>query len=339
VILHPDQYARPVRFRGRLHTAVRSLRELSDVARLRSDLDAFRAQVGGLHARFVQGLPPDRLSDAEFQVFSQFGEDGIIQFLINHVPIEHEVFIEFGVQSYAESNTRFLLVHDNWHGLIIDGGDSHIDFTQRLGLDWQYHLDAVQAFIDRDNINHLIRAAGIEGDIGLLSVDIDGNDYWVLERIDAVSPRIVVVEYNSVWGPDAAVTVPYRADFRRAMAHPSQLYWGASLMALTRLLRRRRYALVGGNRAGNNAFYVRDDVLGDLAAQPVAGVYRRSRFRESLDPEGRRTYVSRHEDRLALLADMPLWDLDANALVSVGERYGAGADTASGGRDARSARR
>jgi hypothetical protein len=292
------------------------------IATLQRELDALRVQLGGLESRSVAQLPPDRLRDAEFTVFSQFGEDGILQFLVQRIPIEHEVFVEFGVEDYHESNTRFLLVHDNWRGLIIDGGRTHVDFLRATGLGWRHHIDAVSAFIDRDNIDDLIRSAGIEGDIGVLSVDIDGNDYWVLERIEVVSPRILIVEYNSTFGPEAAVTVPYDPAFVRGEKHASWLYWGASLAALTRLADRKGYALVGGNRAGNNAFYVRRDVLGDLLEVAVADAYAPSRFRESRGPGDELSYVSDHRDRLALFIEMPLWDLDSEATVTVGERFG-----------------
>jgi hypothetical protein len=292
------------------------------MATIQSELDALRVQLGGLESRSVAALPPDALRAAEFTVFSQFGEDGILQFLVQRVPIEHEVFVEFGVEDYHESNTRFLLVHDNWRGLIIDGGTTHVEFLRATGLGWRHHIDAVSAFIDRDNINGLIRGAGIEGDIGVLSVDIDGNDYWVLERIDVVSPRILIVEYNSTFGPEAAVTVPYDPGFVRGDQHRSWLYWGASLPALTRLADRKGYALVGGNKAGNNAFFVRRDVLGALPEVGVADAYAPSRFRESRGPGGELTYVSAHRDRLALFADMPVWDLDREATVTVGERFG-----------------
>lgn len=293
---------------------------VDDSPLLRRDVDALRSQMGGIEARFVRDLPADGLWDAEFRVFSQFGEDGIIQFLVQRVAIENQIFVEFGVQDYSESNTRFLLTHDNWRGLILDGDNAHVTFARATGLDWQYGLDALRAFVDRENINGLLRDAGIEGDIGLLSIDIDGNDYWVLEQIDAVSARILIVEYNSTWGPEAAVTVPYAPDFERARAHPSNLYWGASLAALTRLADHRGYALVGGNSAGNNAFFVRRDVLGEIPEQSVAAVYRPSRFRESLDC-GQRSYVSDIRERLELLAQLSLWDLDAADLVTVSDRY------------------
>jgi hypothetical protein len=104
-------------------------------AQLSTEMDRLRRQVGGLEAARVRALPPDGVRDAEFQVFSQFGEDGILQFLVAHVPVpvEAEVFVEFGVEDYTESNTRFLLVHDNWRGLIMDGGDAMHEFLRASG--------------------------------------------------------------------------------------------------------------------------------------------------------------------------------------------------------------
>lgn len=300
---------------GSLLTAGQQIRGVHD------ELDALRTQLGGMESRLVATLPPSAIRDAEFTVFSQFGEDGILQFLVQRVPVEREIFVEFGVEDYHESNTRFLLVHDNWRGLIIDGGRGHLEYLRSTALGWRHQIDGVSAFIDRDNINDLIRSAGIEGDIGLLSVDIDGNDYWVLERIDVVSPRILSVEYNSTFGPEAAVTVPYDPGFVRSEHHSSSLYWGASLAALTRLANRKGCALVGSNRAGNNAFFVRRDLLGDIPELTVAEAYAASRFRESRGPDGELTYVSDHRDRLALLAEMPLWDLDREATVTIAERY------------------
>jgi hypothetical protein len=292
------------------------------VQAMQRDIDALRAQMGGLESRQVGQLAPDRLAESEFTVFSQFGEDGIIQFLIAHVPIENKVFVEFGVEDYRESNTRFLLVHDNWRGLILDGGESHLAFIEETGLRWRHTIDAVTAFIDRDNINGLIAGAGVEGEIGLLSVDIDGNDYWVLEAIDVVSPRILVVEYNSVFGPEAAVTVPYDPGFVRGEKHWSHLYWGASIAALTRAAERKGFTLVGGNRAGNNVFYVRDDVIGELPAVEGAKAWRESPFRESRGPAGELTYVTNRMERLRLMRDMPVHDLDMGDTITIGERFG-----------------
>lgn len=292
-------------------------------ASLRHDLDGLRTQLGSLESRSVAALADDEIARAEFKVFSQFGEDGIVQFLVQRVPIEHDVFVEFGVEDYSESNTRFLLVHDNWRGLVIDGSDAHERFLRASGLGWRHHVDAVTAFIDRDNIDELIRSAGIEGDIGLLSVDIDGNDLWVLERIEVVSPRILIVEYNATFGPEAAVTVPYDPTFVRGEKHWSNLYWGASLAAFARVAGDKGYALVGGNRAGNNAFFVRRDVLGSIPEVGVKEAFRPSRFRESRTPEGELSYVTDLQERLRLMRDLPVHDLAAGAEVTIGERFGA----------------
>lgn len=285
------------------------------------ELHRLQAQLGGLESRAVAALAADELRRAEFSVFSQFGEDGIVQFLVQRVPIDDDVFVEFGVEDYSESNTRFLLVYDNWRGLVLDGGSSHVDFARRTGLNWRQHLDTLTAFVDRDNINGLIGSAGVKGDIGLLSIDIDGNDLWVLEAIDVVSPRILIVEYNSTFGPEAAVTVPYDRGFRRAAAHYSHLYWGASLAGLDRVAGSKGYRLVGGNSAGNNAFWVREDVAGDIPAVTVADAYAPSRFRESRARDGSLSYVGDHRERLALMREMRVWDLDAESEVPITARF------------------
>jgi hypothetical protein len=306
----------------RLRSALGALNGGAQIAAVTDELDGLRAQLGGLESRNVAALGPDELAKAEFQCFSQFGEDGVIQFLVQRVPIGRDVFVEFGVGDYRESNTRFLQVHDNWRGLIMDSADAMHSFLRSSGLAWRYEVDAKTAFIDRDNINDLIRTAEVEGDIGLLSIDLDGNDYWVLESINVVTPRIIVAEYNGVFGAEAAVTIPYDPTFVRGERHWSWLYWGASLTALTRLANEKSYALVGGNRAGNNAFFVRRDVLGDIPEVSIEEAYVQCRFRDSRNRSGQLSYVSSHEDRLGLIADLPLIDLDSGRDVTVAERFG-----------------
>src|SRR5262249_38972425 len=137
-----------------------------------------------------------RLSDAEFKVFSQYGEDGIIEWLVHALDIKRTTFVEFGVENYLEANSRFLLQNRNWRGVIIDASRANIESVQTQDIYWQYDLQAINAFISPGNINSIIAGSGLRGDIGLLSVDIDGNDYWVWDAIDAVSPVICICEYN-----------------------------------------------------------------------------------------------------------------------------------------------
>jgi hypothetical protein len=246
--------------------------------------------------------------NSEFKVFSQWGEDGIIQYLIRHVPIERKLFVEFGVENYAESNTRFLVLNNLWAGLVLDGSAENVEQIKRDSIYWSNNLKAEQTFITKDNIDDVITRNGIGGDIGLLSVDIDGNDYWVWEAITSISPRIVICEYNSLFGPVAKVTTPYDPAFVRDTAHHSKVYYGASIAALSALASKKGYSLVAGNSAGNNVFFVRNDLLGGLQVLTPVQAYRQSRFREYHDEQGGLTFYD-FATRLEKLKGMPLHDL------------------------------
>jgi hypothetical protein len=254
--------------------------------------------------------PLAQLQDAEFKVFSQFGEDGILQYLIRETGItrEESTFVEFGVQNYTESNTRFLLMNDHWRGMIIDGSKEYMDFVRNQDLYWRHDLTAVDAWIDRDNINQLIGDAGFSGDLGILSVDVDGNDYWIWENIEVVKPIIVVVEWNSVFGADHAISIPYDPAFQREKAHYSNLFWGASIAAFNHLAERKGYSLLGSNTVGNNLFFVRNDRLGRLMPLAAKEAYVESRFRDSRDTMGKLNFLCGTLRRLEIL-DMPVIDV------------------------------
>jgi hypothetical protein len=258
------------------------------------------------------------LHEAEFRVFSQFGDDGIIQYLVGQTKPTVHKFIEFGVENYAEANTRFLLANDNWSGLIIDGSEEHIASIKRNPNYWRQDLTAVCAFVDRENISRILAENGFSGQIGLLSIDIDGNDYWIWEAIDTVNPVLVVIEYNSVFGRDHAVSIPYDPNFNRTRAHYSNLYWGCSLKALCGLAERKGYAFVGSNSAGNNAHFVRKDKVGVIPVLSAEQGYVESKFRESRDRQGRLTYLSGNQ-RLHEIRAMPVFHLERQQLVRLGD--------------------
>ncbi len=258
------------------------------------------------------------LREAEFKVFSQYGDDGIIQYLVHKVKIENESFVEFGVENYTEANTRFLLVNDNWRGLVMDGDPSHVRHILKDDISWRHDLTAVRAFISKENINHILTDNGFTGEIGLLSIDIDGNDYWIWECITVVRPSIVIVEYNSCFGANRAVSIPYDPAFYRMSAHYSGLYWGCSLKALVLLAEKKGYAFVGCNSGGNNAYFVRTDKLGSIKRTTVAKGYVESKFRESRDRSGKLTFLSGTE-RIAAMRDMPVVDVATNTTVLLRE--------------------
>jgi hypothetical protein len=262
------------------------------------------------------------LTEAEFRVFSQFGEDGIIQYLIHHVPIEIDTFVEFGIEDYGESNTRFLLTNDNWRGLVIDGAGANIwKLKNPYGMQHllvRHELTALHSFITAENINDLIRGAGVTGDIGLLSIDIDGNDYWVWKAIECIRPRIVVCEYNSVFGKRYPVTIPYAPAFEKTAAHYSALYCGASLPALCSLAEEKGYDFVGSNSAGNDAFFVRKDVSSALPRPSIDEGYVASRFRATADREGNPSYLSGHA-RAAAIEEMDVVNVHTGQRMKVRE--------------------
>ncbi len=279
----------------------------SDKQELKSHIRNLQEELLFAQGQLVVELHKDKkithIQEAEFHAFSQFGEDGIIQFLVNRLPGIQPVFIEFGVESYVEANTRFLLRHNNWKGLVIDGSKDNISIIRNSDLYWRHELSAVDAFITKENINKLFLDNGFTGEIGLLSIDIDGNDYWVWEEINSVSPAIIIAEYNSYFGPDRAISVPYDPAFYRTSAHYSNLYFGASLSALTHLANKRGYALLGCNKAGNNAFYVKEGLLSQLGlpALSASEAFVEARAREARNEDGKLNFADAKERRRILL--------------------------------------
>jgi len=277
----------------------------SKLNNISTKLDKLHEALGRIETRQISSNILSDIELQEFGVYSQWGEDGIIQSLLRHVDVENKVFVEFGVENYKEANTRFLLINNNWSGLVIDGSEQNVLEIKSDPIYWRYNLKAECAFITKHNINELMSANGIAGDIGLLSIDIDGNDYWIWQNIHVISPRIVIAEYNWRFGVDRSVTIPYKDTFVRSNAHYSMIYYGASLKALVNLGKQKGYSFVGCNRNGVNAFFVRRDVLGTLKEQTVEEGYIAGKFREARKEDGSLAYMSAAEE-LQILNGLPL---------------------------------
>jgi hypothetical protein len=264
----------------------------------------------------VASFPPNAdFREVGFTVFSQWDEDGIIQYLINKVPIPNRTFIEFGVENYEESNTRFLLINNHWKGMVLDACEPDIQYVQTDPIHWQFDLQAKCAWITKDNIDALLQDSGFASDAGLLSIDINGNEYWIWEAIQSLRPRIVIVEYNSLFGL-SPISVPYAPAFDRTAAHYSNLYYGCSLGALQHLAHEKGYILLGSNIWGHNAFFLRSDIAGEFQPVPLERAYVRSRFRESRSPSGQLTYV-RENDRVKLIEHLPVVNVITGAAASL----------------------
>jgi hypothetical protein len=286
----------------------------SDLGRL---VEATALMQAELLARANDGRDVDDLTSIEFRVFSQFGDDGILQYLTRRLDLPH-TFVEVGVEDYTEACTRLLVLKDNWRGMIVDSSVDNMRSVRESDLYWRHDVTAVSAFVSTDNIDSLLAEGGFVGEVGVFVLDIDGNDYWVWERLSAIQPVVAVVEYNSVLGPDRPVAVPYDPDFVRTRAHHSNLYWGSSIAALTHLAKRRGYQLVGSNAAGNNVYFVRADRAEGLPAPTASEAWRESRFRESRDAAGRLTFLA-GSARAAAIAEQPLIDVVSGERLSVGD--------------------
>lgn len=256
------------------------------------------------------------LAEVEFKVFSQFGDDGIIQYLIHKLPHLNKTFVEFGVEDYREANTRFLLMNNNWEGLILDGSPKHINSIRQDYIYYLYNLKARNSFITAENINQLLTEEGFTGELGILHIDIDGNDYWVWNAINVVNPAIVIMEYNALFGCDRPITTPYQADFYRTKAHYSNLYFGSSLKALCILAEQKGYDFIGCCDNGANAYFVRKDVLSQtdfIKPKTCEEGFVMSRFRQSRDAKGKLTFLS-NEQGIQLMKGLPVWDVEKGTI-------------------------
>jgi len=260
----------------------------------------------------------DSLADCEFRVHSQWGEDGIIEWLIQQLPEIQRSFVEFGVENFAEANTRFLLENRGWKGLVLDGNEAYMNGLRSSTLYWRHDLTAVPAFVTAENINDLITDAGFAGELGILSVDIDGVDYWVLKAIECVNPSIIIAEINGVFGDLKPFTVPYRPDFDRFGAHYSGQFFGMSVAAAIKLCGERGYTYVGSNSNGVNAFFVRNDLARSVTGKINHVKTWAQRHRDSRNI-AKELDFRRGLEKYELIKDLPVVNLETDELCPVSD--------------------
>ncbi len=205
------------------------------------------------------------LNQFDAKAFSQNGEDGILLAIFKKIGTTNR----FGVENGKERNTRYLCEKRGWTCLLMDPADKNPASIKR-------------EFVTAENINALFAKYGVPHEFDLLSIDIDGNDYWVWKALE-FSPRVVVVEYNAKFPPHERRTIAYDPAFR----WDGSDYFGASLGAFVALARTKGYTLVGCDRQGVNAFFVRNDCLaGAFVPRAVADAYRPPRYGRLADQGG-----------------------------------------------------
>lgn len=204
------------------------------------------------------------ISETGFRVFSQFEEDGLLLFVFSVLGMNQKTFIEIGSDDGINSNSANLYFNFGWRGLFIDANQKSIKrgikFYNKYPHPWFYKPKFCCAKVYRENINELIKENGFEGEIGLLSIDIDGNDYWVWDALEVVKPQLVIIETHNEFGLENIV-VPYDADYYYPGKHP--LYHGASPVAMTKLANKKGYRLIGSNDLGFNFIFLRNDLAVD----------------------------------------------------------------------------
>jgi len=204
------------------------------------------------------------ISFIERPEYSQNGEDGIIHAIFAKIGSTNRFFVEFGVEDGVECNTRYLSKHHSWRGLLMDGSNENES------------LNLHKEFITAENIESLFEKYDVPNKFDLLSIDIDGNDYWVWKAIIHWQPRVVVIEYNACIPALPSVTMPYKSDFMWDKTD----YYGVSLGALEKLGKEKGYTLIGTDRNGVNAFFVLNEFMeGNFIAQPLEKLYHPAAFK------------------------------------------------------------
>jgi len=196
-----------------------------------------------------------KISNTEFKIYSQNGEDGILDYLIYSLGIERPKFIEIGVGDYSESNTRFIFERTSPRGLIIDCIENfEFKVKQNIKL-WRGELHIEEVLINKTNILPILKKNNFT-DIDLFSIDIDGIDFWILNELPENFSKVAIIEYNAIFGHELEVTVPYHEKFKREEYHYSNLCYGMSLKAAINLMNKKNFYFVGTNALKNNAFFI-----------------------------------------------------------------------------------
>lgn len=246
-----------------------------NLPRLRATKDFLLANIGNPNAtneiccqykNLIHGLDKNtELAIHERKFYSQFGEDGLLLYFFDKIGAPNKSFVEFGIEDGTECCAANLAINFGWKGLYLEGDPKQAEKACNFYHD-KHHIDPEHVkikshFITRENVNELFTKYGYTGEIDLLSIDIDGVDYWIWDAIECVQPRLVLAEYNAVFGCDRALTVPYSPSFDRYDHEETGVYFGMSLKAANKMAEKKGYVLVGCESSGANSFFVRKDLV------------------------------------------------------------------------------
>jgi hypothetical protein len=258
------------------------------------------------------------LWDAEVKVYSQWGEDGILDYICEIIELTKPRVLEIGAGNFLECNSRFIAEFRNASVVAVDARADLLN-TPLHSLKWKNHIELVNEWITPDNIDSIIKLAEHNmNSVDIFSLDLDGNDYWILENANLSQFKIVVVEYNALFGSSYEVTVPRNDRFERHKEHASGLYYGASLKAFVELLKLKGFIFIGTNRSCLNAFFIKKNLRSKFKTLKVKDLdqYVDSTIRESRDSFGKLSFLA-GIDRNIVIESLPLWNVASQQMVKV----------------------
>ena len=229
-----------------------------------------------MHARNIDLTKP---ATWEFSGFSQNGEDGILDVLRGQLLNSNRYFIEIGTSDGIENNSAWLVVAEKYSGIMIEGNPRLVERANRMVVRYSIGAECHCMYVTRENVESLLRMA-LNQDPDIFSLDIDGNDYYIAQAVldGGARPKIFVVEYNSVYGPDQSMTIEYSANFNFTTAHQTQLYYGVSITGWRKFFESRGYHFITVDRNGVNAFFVDPNFFDPIFLNGVKGL----KFAENL---------------------------------------------------------
>jgi hypothetical protein len=218
-------------------------------------------------------LPPNKeahwrsiadLRGFAWKVYSQNGEDGIIREIFRRIGTTNQFFVEFGVESGVQCNTRYLAEMLGWSGVYFEPAQAHFTSLRQM---WQGNpgVRTFQEAISAANFESQLDRAGVPTEFDLLVIDIDSNDYWVWKSLQRWTPRVVVIEYNAFHDPPQKWVMKEDPNY----SWNQTTYFGASFTSLYLLGRQKGYRLVGTDPMGVNMFFVREDCMNEHFIDPA----------------------------------------------------------------------
>lgn len=243
----------------------------------------------------------------EFSGFSQNGEDGILQVLRTKLSNKNRYFLEIGAADGIDNNSAWPMIVEKYAGIMVEGSSALVSRAKRMVSHYSLGLEIMQLFVDKNTVKQIYEKLLFK-DPDLFSLDIDGNDYYIAKEILnlGLRPKIIIVEYNSAFGPDKPITIPYKNDFVYTEAHPSEIYFGVSVQGWRHLFESNGYRFITVDQKGVNAFFVDPHFFDSNFLDNIKSIH----FAEN-ELQLRKFRVT-HEEQFKMIKDLPFVEIEKN---------------------------